>query len=745
MSNRKSITDFKDLRNAIEEIQKNQPAQTRYQQQAEKMGYRQEAEKKKKKWKEPLKGYPGNEAVSADPKDDEKDGGLKAKPDHAGDAEIKKAYKELDPPASGSVENTRKLIQVQLKKMGYNTYSKFAFDSIFKLGGENNLTLESALDDMKDIVKTKGAKKVGGIMVDMFTASVITQAYDKVNDANKKKMEKSNVQTLVKLAQKVMGMKEEHNLDEGKMGDLFLDIQQGATAKDIARDYPVSLAQAKEFLKDYYSTKKGSRKESVNEVYPKKSKSGAEVAKMMMKSKTMKAFAVKVKKMKTVTADQLDKMLPDYVSGGDIGKMFEEVSREDKLKEERAHAKQSPFKLKSQQYPRAIAIDIKGHGKRHATELDITEACNSFGMITDQELQIEQIQKQLGKQGFISYTKSDLQDVFEDRETERMIYALESITEEQQPIEYTRDQIEDSYIMSEEVAFVKPDGQKTAGPVLKLCENTFNVKDKYTGKSFTYKYIEEGREKGPKQLTNPNKEVMVVKKNKVIVIDKKDQDKYLKQGWTLAEDNTNEENNVKTFREISEATFSAKLIKQAGGIAFDKRYYMGNMTGAIKAIEKLKKGLSDDPKVKALLRTANENTNNNFFEALSTEDKEAYQKFFNGALKKFGVSSPAELEGEKKKEFFDYVDKNWKGDNEKKEGVDEGKYEKYSDLLLKKARLVAQGPIAAKEVAAINKKIAAEMKKLGVKESPKRVDGRIKPFREKMAKLGYIKGPSFGK
>ena len=33
-------------------------------------------------------------------------------------------------------------------------------------------------------------------------------------------------------------------------------------------------------------------------------------------------------------------------------------------------------------------------------------------------------------------------------------------------------------------------------------------------------------------------------------------------------------------------------------------------------------------------------------------------------LKKFGVSSPDELEGEKKKEFFDYVDKNWEADNE---------------------------------------------------------------------------------
>jgi hypothetical protein len=50
------------------------------------------------------------------------------------------------------------------------------------------------------------------------------------------------------------------------------------------------------------------------------------------------------------------------------------------------------------------------------------------------------------------------------------------------------------------------------------------------------------------------------------------------------------------------------------------------------------------------------------------------------------------------------------------EGIDEGKYTKYSDLLVKKAKLVAQGPIASKEVAAVNKQIAAEMKKLGVKE-----------------------------
>ena len=47
-----------------------------------------------------------------------------------------------------------------------------------------------------------------------------------------------------------------------------------------------------------------------------------------------------------------------------------------------------------------------------------------------------------------------------------------------------------------------------------------------------------------------------------------------------------------------------------------------------------------------------------------TGDKEEYQKFFNAALKKFGVSEPDELPDDKKKAFYNYVDANWKGDNE---------------------------------------------------------------------------------
>jgi hypothetical protein len=445
-------------------------------------------------------------------------------------------------------------------------------------------------------------------------------------------------------------------------------------------------------------------------------------------------------------------------------------SREDRLKEQKEHAKQSPFKLKSQQYPRAIAINTDGFGKRHATVEDIITACDSFGMIIDKELQVEQIQKELGKKGFISYNKQQLEDIFEERETERMILVLESEVEDQEPIEYVQGEIAYHQLHEHEIEFLKPDGTKSVGPILKMSGKTYNVKDKFTGKSFTYKYsnkLEENKVDYEKSWTKPG------------------------QG-------------LKSYKELIEASFSPALINKAIKITKDKKYYHGDYDGAIDAIEKLKKGLADDPKVKkALAKSAGfesvtevsigdagiqkdfpnvwaqkdkrlnsilmalvnahgfmDNlksykknpkkfidslkaigkndaslkkaglTKKNIGEWVSKSgarrrvkerdqrksgskktlvqkveakndwknwipeggDKEAYQKFFNAALKKFGVSSPAELEGDKKKEFFNYVDKNWKADHEE---VD------------------------------IHKSY--------------RVDGRRKNFKEKMRKLGYTK------
>jgi len=71
-----------------------------------------------------------------------------------------------------------------------------------------------------------------------------------------------------------------------------------------------------------------------------------------------------------------------------------------------------------------------------------------------------------------------------------------------------------------------------------------------------------------------------------------------------------------------------------------------------------------------------------------SDKQKAYKKFFDKTLKKFDINSPADLKGdEEKKKFYDYIDKNWKGEHEEvevkkkvTEGVDLKKLKKeYED------------------------------------------------------------------
>ena len=47
------------------------------------------------------------------------------------------------------------------------------------------------------------------------------------------------------------------------------------------------------------------------------------------------------------------------------------------------------------------------------------------------------------------------------------------------------------------------------------------------------------------------------------------------------------------------------------------------------------------------------------------ETDNEYKEFFKASLKKFKIKDIASLSDEKKKEFFTYIDKNWKGKSEK--------------------------------------------------------------------------------
>ena len=46
------------------------------------------------------------------------------------------------------------------------------------------------------------------------------------------------------------------------------------------------------------------------------------------------------------------------------------------------------------------------------------------------------------------------------------------------------------------------------------------------------------------------------------------------------------------------------------------------------------------------------------------KEDDGYKAFFQKALKKWGASSPDEIPDEDKKEFYNYVDRNWKADKE---------------------------------------------------------------------------------
>jgi hypothetical protein len=77
----------------------------------------------------------------------------------------------------------------------------------------------STIDQIKAIIANKQRAKVGGKMIDLQTASIIAQIYDKVNPATKKKMENEKIDKLLKIASMVM-KKESTDIHEGYAIDL---------------------------------------------------------------------------------------------------------------------------------------------------------------------------------------------------------------------------------------------------------------------------------------------------------------------------------------------------------------------------------------------------------------------------------------------------------------------------------------------------------------------------------------------
>ena len=129
---------------------------------------------------------------------------------------------------------------------------------------------------------------------------------------------------------------------------------------------------------------------------------------------------------------------------------------------------------------------------------------------------------------------------------------------------------------------------------------------------------------------------------------------------------------TEALQEIREG-FSSKQIKMAIGIASDKRYAGGNMTGAVNAIEKIKRGLSDHPQVAAVLKRQNEDIEEEIEEEIEIDELKmndpklvkTFDKLKKGQTIKLKTSSTIN----QGKDFVEYIVKS-------KNTVNKGRVEK---------------------------------------------------------------------
>ena len=114
-----------------------------------------------------------------------------------------------------------------------------------------------------------------------------------------------------------------------------------------------------------------------------------------------------------------------------------------------------------------------------------------------------------------------------------------------------------------------------------------------------------------------------------------------------------------------------------------------------------------------------------------SEKQKKYQAFFSKALKKFGVKSPSELEGDKKKDFFDYVDANYEADDEPEEGVKEGA-EQVDEILgtIKKVAQKVKDKVVGKKEKPQPTRNPVDMKKL--LNNPGQIKARLIAAKQKL-------------
>jgi len=143
-----------------------------------------------------------------------------------------------------------------------------------------------------------------------------------------------------------------------------------------------------------------------------------------------------------------------------------------------------------------------------------------------------------------------------------------------------------------------------------------------------------------------------------------------------------EMNKVKEANDLVDVVFDnpdefkrANMVKEADGLVDIILDSCGKKHGVEEVENKIENAPTDNPEEEAERvkddiagepdeESAMESAVNVIDNMLKLNELTAYQKFFQSKLKAMGVKSPAQLSPDKKKEFFNSIDKGWKAEKE---------------------------------------------------------------------------------
>ncbi len=462
--------------------------------------------------------------------------------------------------------------------------------------------LEEVLDEasptiakVKDIVKNKQAIKIDGTTVDLFTASAISQVYDKVNDVNKKKMDGMKIIPLANIAMKLLKNEYEHT-------ELEEEISESP------------------FAVSYSGTKTSDRKQR-----------GANI--ITQKTGTIKVDAKDEDSAKKLVSKILDKRM--NLRRYDIDRVRAEDFKTFREGLQPGFAVRYLDPKNGKRF--AVAYKIKKDADDKAAQLkkdgakDISITKHTINFKEDREI----------AEGFEGHTLSFLKR--KGFNVARFSYGKLLVP---------KSDVEDvKKLLKKETE--KVNGDVTVMPNAIIGEAKEEVLDeglqlsKLVGKSIAHleMYVE---------LANDIKKEYFKTNSQVSMFIKAKADQVLRSVPSLVKDlrkpgiwseqvELDEVNELcqvgdKVKKEETMLEFTTQQIKQAYGILNDPRYKQGNYSGAVKAIEKLAKGLSKhkdvanalkranesvivDPKAKKETKKENCNQNKKSFEKLRNETK----------------------------------------------------------------------------------------------------------------------------